>query len=77
MGYTPVKLQGNSIWYKTPLREETDASFKVNTEINRWYNFGLGKGGNFIALAAELYRSEDKKNDCFTSKIKEKNIWDS
>ena len=59
LGYTPVKQQGNSLWYKSPLREETDASFKVNTELNRWYDFGLGKGGNIIALAAELYHSED------------------
>ena len=59
LGYTHVKQQGNSLWYKSPLREETDASFKVNTEINRWYDFGLGKGGNIIALAAELYRSEN------------------
>ena len=37
LGYTPVKQQGNSLWYKSPLREETDASFKVNTEINGLY----------------------------------------
>lgn len=55
LGYTPVKQQGSSFWYKSPLREETDASFKVNTELNKWYDFGLGKGGNIIALAAELY----------------------
>ena len=54
LGYTPVKQQGSSFWYKSPLREETDASFKVNTELNKWYDFGLGKGGNIIALAAEL-----------------------
>ena len=59
LGYTPVKQQGRNLWYKSPLREETDASFKVNTELNKWYDFGLGKGGNIIALAAELYRSED------------------
>lgn len=55
LGYTPVKQQDNSLWNKSPLREETDASFKVNTELNRWYDFGLGKGGNIIALASELY----------------------
>ena len=59
LGYTPVKQQGSSFWYKSPLREETDASFKVNTELNKWYDFGLGKGGNIIALAAELYHTED------------------
>lgn len=58
LGYTPVKQQGNSLWYKSPLREEKDASFKVNTELNRWYDFGLGKGGNIIALAEELYATD-------------------
>lgn len=42
---------------KSPFREETDPSFKVNTEINKWYDFGLGQGGNIIALASELYCS--------------------
>ena len=59
LGYTPVKQQGKSLWYKSPLRSETDASFKVNTELNQWYDFGIGKGGNIIALAAELYHSEN------------------
>ena len=59
LGYTPIKQQGRSLWYKSPLRNETDASFKVNTELNQWYDFGIGKGGNIIALAAELYHSEN------------------
>ena len=59
LGYTPVKQQGRNLWYKSPLREETDASFKVNTELEKWYDFGIGKGGNILALAAELYHSED------------------
>ena len=59
LGYTPIKQQGKSLWYKSPLRNEIDASFKVNTELNQWYDFGIGKGGNIIALAAELYHSEN------------------
>lgn len=59
LGYTPVKKQGNSLWYKSPLRQEAEASFKVNTELNQWYDFGIGKGGNIIALASELYRSDN------------------
>lgn len=59
LGYTPIKQQGNRLWYKSPLREETEASFKVNTEQNQWYDFGIGKGGNIIALASELYRSDN------------------
>ena len=57
LGYTPVRQQGANLWYKSPFREETEASFKVNTEINKWYDFGLGQGGNIIALASELYCS--------------------
>ena len=51
LGYSPVKRQGNSLWYKSPLREEHEPSFKVNTDRNLWYDFGAGKGGNIIALA--------------------------
>ena len=58
LGYTPVKRQDSSLWYKSPLREEAEASFKVNTELNQWYDFGTGKGGNIIALAQELYGSD-------------------
>lgn len=57
LGYAPVRQQGANLWYKSPFREETDPSFKVNTEINKWYDFGLGQGSNIIALASELYCS--------------------
>ena len=59
LGYTPVKRQDSSLWYKSPLREEAEASFKVNTELNQWSDYGLGRGGNIIALAEELYASDN------------------
>ena len=58
LGHTPVKQQGESLWYKSPFRQETDASFKVNTDRNLWFDYGLGKGGNIITLAQELYSSD-------------------
>ena len=58
LGFSPVKQQGINLWYKSPLREETEASFKVNTERNQWYDFALGKGENIIALVQELYCSD-------------------
>lgn len=58
LGYTPVKQQGNSLWYKSPFRQETEASFKVNINRNLWFDYGLGKGGNIIAFAQELYSSD-------------------
>ena len=54
LGYSPVKQQDINLWYKSPLREETEPSFKINTERNQWYDFAIGKGGNIIALAQEL-----------------------
>lgn len=59
LGHSPVKTQGNRLWYKSPLRQEHTASFKVQADINCWYDFGISKGGNIIDLAAELYQSND------------------
>ena len=58
LGYSPVRRQGGSLWYKSPFRDEGEPSFKVNTERNLWYDFGAGRGGNIIALAQELYASD-------------------
>ena len=44
LGYSPVKQQGNCLWYKSPFRQETEASFKVNTDRNLWFDYGLGRG---------------------------------
>ena len=59
LGYTPTKQQDNKLWYLSPFRQESHASFKVNTERNQWYDFGIGKGGNIIDLAEQLYKSSD------------------
>jgi len=61
LGYSPVKQQGNSLWYKSPFREESEPSFKVNTGLNQWFDFGLGKGGNILALVRELYQEDFSK----------------
>ena len=59
IGCKPVKQYGVNLMYLSPLRAEKHASFKVNTEINQWYDFGIGKGGNIIDLAELLYKSSD------------------
>lgn len=58
LGHSPVKQQGANLWYKSPLRNESEASFKVNTTMNSWFDFGVGKGGNIITLASYLYASD-------------------
>lgn len=34
LGYQPVKQQGNSLWYNSPLQAEKESSFKVNLNRN-------------------------------------------
>lgn len=55
----PVKQYGVNLMYLSPLRTEKHASFKVNTELNLWYDFGISRGGNIIDLAELLYNSSD------------------
>lgn len=59
IGHEPASRKGTRLWYKSPLRQEHTPSFKVDTAFNCWYDFGLGKGGNIIDLATELYGSTD------------------
>ncbi|MGC9355881.1 MAG: toprim domain-containing protein [Mariniphaga sp.] len=49
-GFSPVRENQNSAWYLSPIRNEKKASFKVSKILNRWYDHGIGKGGNIIDL---------------------------
>ncbi|WP_121355712.1 toprim domain-containing protein [Flavisolibacter nicotianae] len=51
LGYEPVRIRNLDYWYLSPLRQEKTPSFKVNRKLNRWYDHGLGKGGNLIDFA--------------------------
>jgi hypothetical protein len=55
LGYQPVKVHNNDFWYLSPLREEKSPSFKVNQQLNRWYDHGLGEGGNLIDFATRYH----------------------
>lgn len=59
IGHEPAARKGTRLWYKSPLRQEHTPSFKVETALNCWSDFGLGRGGNIIDLAAELYQSTE------------------
>ena len=58
IGFAPCKQQNNNLWYLSPLRNENTPSFKVNLARNQWYDFGIGKGGDIIALVMELHRTD-------------------
>ena len=59
VGYLPVNVKGYQYWYLSPLREERTPSFKVNDNLNEWYDFGLSAGGDIIDLGRHLYRTSD------------------
>src|SRR5690606_16241833 len=51
LGYEPAKIRNVDYWYLSPLRDEKTPSFKINRKLNRWYDHGIGKGGNLIDFA--------------------------
>jgi len=53
-GFSPVRENQNLAWYLSPIRDEKEASFKVSKILNRWYDHGIGKGGNIIDLVIEM-----------------------
>lgn len=59
MGIQPQKQKGNILWYNAPYRKERTPSFKVDTNKNVWFDFGIGKGGDIFDLAGEFIGSGD------------------
>lgn len=49
-GIVPKQENTRYGFYLSPLREEQDASFKVDYTQNLWYDFGAGRGGSIIDL---------------------------
>ncbi|MCY2687518.1 toprim domain-containing protein [Salinimicrobium sp. TH3] len=54
MGHLPIRKTEKEAWFLSPLRSETEASFKISFRLNRWFDFGIGKGGNVIDLVCLL-----------------------
>lgn len=58
IGYEPANIKGLNYWYRSPLRSEKTPSFKVNARLNRWHDFGTGKGGSIIDFCLEYYQKD-------------------
>ena len=54
LGHFPAKSNEKEAWFPSPFRSETQASFKVCKKLNRWYDYGAGKGGNVIDLICQI-----------------------
>lgn len=53
-GFKPVRRTPSYALYRSPLREETHPSFKVDTEKNLWIDYAEGRGGSSIDLCMRL-----------------------
>ena len=53
-GIKPVRKTPTYAMYRSPLREETHPSFKVDTEKNLWIDYAEGRGGSIIDLYMRL-----------------------
>ena len=53
-GIKPVRRTPSYALYRSPLREETHPSFKVDTEKNLWIDYAEGRGGSIIDLFMRL-----------------------
>ena len=53
-GIKPVRRTPAYALYRSPLREDTHPSFKVDTEKNLWIDYAEGRGGSIIDLCMRL-----------------------
>lgn len=55
LGHHPQKVRGAAYWYLSPLRQERSASFKVDRQLNLWYDHGIGQGGSIIDFGVAYF----------------------
>jgi hypothetical protein len=55
LGHEPTKIRGEDYWYRSPLRDEKTASFKVDNIKNCWFDHGTGEGGNLMDFAIRYH----------------------
>jgi len=58
LGHAPVRERGGECWYRSPLREEQEPSFRVSRRYNNWVDWGSGERGDIIILAARLFSTD-------------------
>jgi len=70
LGHAPAKIKNNDYWYRSPLRDEKTASFKINKSLNCWFDFGLGEGGSIIDFGIKYFNCSVKD---FLGRLNERN----
>lgn len=65
----PVKETSNSALYHSPLRADSNASFKVDLAKNLWIDYGTNEGGTLIDLVMLLDNATLYQTICKLEKI--------
>lgn len=61
IGAKKIKQNNREVWYISPFRNETTASFKIDLSKNVWFDHGKGKGGNVLDFIMVLYKCDLKE----------------
>lgn len=61
LGLQPARRTSGGYMYLSPLRSETEESFKVDENKNRWYDHGTREWGTIIGLVMALERCSAKE----------------
>ena len=56
--FTKFEEKNGEFWALSPLKEEETPSFSVNREMNRFYDFSSGKGGNILSFIKFYYHCD-------------------
>lgn len=57
LGHQPVKETNGELWYRSPLRQEEDASFKLSADQRAFFDHGSGQGGGIIDFALAYFHA--------------------
>ena len=57
LGYSGT-VKGSDVWFCSPYRNEKTSSFKVDTQTNRFKDFGTGDSGDLIDLVKLIYKTD-------------------
>lgn len=60
IGAKKVKMTNCEVWYLSPFRNESTASFKVDVPKNIWYDHGEALGGNVLDFVMKYYKCDLK-----------------
>lgn len=82
LGAIPSHRSGNDIFYFARPNDKKSPSFKIDAKINKWYDHGVGIGGNTIDAViflknvdfAEAMKYLEKFNNDVTEMISNKNL---